>query len=103
MIDINTPADLESKVMAAGVALLDFWAPWCGPCKSMLPALEQLQQLNPDLVVAKVNIDENKPLAQSFGLRSVPTLVLFKDGQVVRTVVGAQSLTQLQHLVDAAA
>lgn len=100
MIDINTPADLQNQVLSAKLAILDFWAPWCGPCKMVAPVLEKLEANNPGLVVAKVNVDANKELAGAFKVRSIPTIVLLKDGQVFDTVVGAQSLENLQQFVD---
>lgn len=101
MIEINSPDDLRNHVLSAPLALLDFWAPWCGPCRMMNPVLERLQEQHPELVIAKVNVDENKPLAQTFGLRSIPTVVFFKDGEVKTTLVGAQTLDKLQQVIAA--
>ncbi|MBU9200279.1 thioredoxin [Burkholderia multivorans] len=101
MPDIKTPSDLQDKILSADVALLDFWAPWCGPCKAMMPALEKLQQSNPSLVIGKVNCDENSELAKTFGVRAIPTLVLVKKGEVKETLVGAQTFERLQKFVNA--
>jgi thioredoxin 1 len=100
MIDIKNPADLQEKLLSADVALIDFWAPWCGPCKQMMPSLENLQASNPALVIGKVNCDEAQELAQSFGVRAIPTLVLLKKGHVAGTRVGAQTLDQLTKFIN---
>lgn len=102
MIDINSPADLANNIINADVALLDFWAPWCGPCRGMMPALEQLQANNPELVIGKVNVDDNRELAQTFGIRSIPTLVLFRAGEATATLTGAHPLERLQAFIDSA-
>lgn len=101
MIEIKTPAELQDKILSADVALLDFWAPWCGPCRMMMPNLETLQTNSPDLTIGKVNVDENQELAKAFGIRGIPTLVLLKKGEVQGTLVGAQSLERLQQFVKA--
>lgn len=96
MLDIRTPSDFKRYVMTAPLALVDFWAPWCAPCRLLAPTLERLQKKNPGLVIAKVNIDENPAMAQAFGVRAVPTLVLMQDGAVESTLVGVQPLERLQ-------
>jgi thioredoxin len=87
-----------SEIVAATPRLLvDFWAPWCGPCRAIAPILEELARAEAGrLVVAKVNVDEEPGLAQRFGVQAIPTLLLFKDGQVVDTMVGAPPKTELQ-------
>lgn len=104
MLDIKTSSDIQNLAATAPVTLVDFWAPWCGPCKMVAPLLEKLEANNPGLVVAKVNVDEDacKPLASQYGVRGIPTLVLLKDGKVQATLVGAHSLDRLQQLVDSA-
>ncbi|MGM1020364.1 MAG: thioredoxin [Bacillota bacterium] len=83
-----TKATFQSYIQS-GVTLVDFWAPWCGPCKVQLPIVEELaDELKGQATLAKVNVDEEGELASQFGIRSIPTLLLFKDGQLVDTMVG---------------
>lgn len=101
MLDIRSPSDFQRHVMTAPLAMVDFWAPWCAPCRMLAPTLERLQAQNPGLVIAKVNIDENPAMAQAFGVRSIPTLVLMQDGTVESTLVGLQPLERLQQALTA--
>jgi thioredoxin 1 len=86
-----TDASFESDVLKApGPVLVDFWAEWCGPCKQIAPALEDLaNELGEKVTVAKLNIDENPKIPGQFGVRGIPTLMLFKDGKVAATKIGA--------------
>ena len=70
--------------------LLDFWAPWCGPCRMVVPLVEEIAQERPDIKVGKINVDENPELALQFGVMSIPTLVVMEDGQVLRQEKGAR-------------
>lgn len=99
MLDINTPDDFEQHVLNGKLVLLDFWAPWCGPCSMLHPILEELQAAEPDLVIAKVNVDANRPLAQAFGVRSIPALYFMKNGERVDQLAGMQSLSALRDRV----
>ena len=75
---------------AEGAVLVDFWAEWCGPCKMIAPALEEIaREMDGRVKVAKVNIDDNPRIPQKYGVRGIPTLMLFKDGQVAATKIGA--------------
>jgi thioredoxin 1 len=81
--------------------LLDFWAEWCGPCKMIAPLLDEVAGKYEDkLDVVKLNVDENPNVAQKFGIRSIPTLILFKDGAVQAQMMGAMPLRQLEEFLD---
>ncbi len=92
----------DSDVLKAeGAVLVDFWAEWCGPCKVIAPALEDIaKEMDGRVTVAKVNIDDNPLTPQKYGVRGIPTLMLFKDGQVAATKVGALAKNQLQEWVE---
>jgi thioredoxin 1 len=88
---------------ASGPVLVDFWAEWCGPCKAIAPALEAIaEELAGKLTIAKVNIDENPQTPTTYGVRGIPTLILFKDGKAVATKVGAAPRGELKRWVDSA-
>lgn len=99
---ISTDADFADQVLAAPLpVLVDFWAPWCGPCRAVAPALEQLAgQFAGQLIIAKLNVDENPQTASRYNIRSIPTMMLFRDGQVADTVMGALPLPALQQKVQ---
>ena len=95
-------ADFDSTV-AKGVTVVDFWAPWCGPCKMQTPILEKVAEaVAGQAVIAKVNVDDNRELAVKFGIRSIPALLIFKDGQVTQTLVGLQQAAVLVQAIAAA-
>jgi len=100
MHEINSPSDLEKVLSSSNLIVLDFWAPWCGPCRMLAPTLERFAAQYPEVAVAKVNVDENKALASAFSIRSIPTLVFLKDGTPVANMVGGQPLERLQQTVD---
>lgn len=79
--------------------LVDFWAPWCGPCKMIAPVLETLANENDDILIVKVNVDDNKVLAGKYQVRGIPTLVLFKEGEVDKKVSGSQGIDSLRQFV----
>ena len=88
-IELNSSNFEEAK---SGVALVDFWAPWCGPCKMLSPAIDQLaEDFEGKAKICKVNTDEERELSEQFDVRSIPTLIFLKDGQVVDQLIGAQS------------
>ena len=81
--------------------LVDYWAEWCGPCKSIAPILDELaKEYEGRLVIAKINVDQNQLVPAKFGIRGIPTLMLFKDGQLAATKVGALSKAQLTAFLD---
>lgn len=98
--DASFQADvLDSKTPV----LVDFWAEWCGPCRQIGPALEEIAgELAGKLVVAKINIDESPETPQKFGVRGIPTMILFKDGQAVATKVGAAPKSKLKDWIEGA-
>jgi thioredoxin 1 len=97
-----TDASFKSEVLESGVpVLVDYWAEWCGPCKSIAPILDEIaRDYAGRLKVAKVNIDDNPKTPGEFGIRGIPTLMLFKGGNVEATKVGALSKSQLVAFID---
>ena len=97
-----TDATFETEVINAGSpVLVDFWAEWCGPCKMIAPILDEVAtSYNGKLQVAKMNVDDNREVPAKFGIRGIPTLMLFKDGQLAATKVGALSKAQLTAFID---
>ena len=91
-----TQSNLQAEVMESEQpVLLDFWASWCGPCRSMLPVVEQIARDRPDLKVCKIDVDAQPELAQQFGVMTIPTFVAMKDGKQIRREVGVQSYEAL--------
>ena len=95
-------ASFESDVLKAGKpVLVDYWAEWCGPCKMIAPILDEVAGTYGDkLQVAKMNVDENRDIPAKFGIRGIPTLMLFKNGELAATKVGAMSKAQLTAFID---
>jgi thioredoxin 1 len=103
MVQHVTDASFEADVLkASGPVLVDFWAEWCGPCKQLAPALDDLSKdMTGKLTVAKINIDENPAAPSKYGVRGIPTLMIFKNGQVAATKVGAMPKSKLYEWVNA--
>ena len=91
---------VESLAASKGVMFVDFWAPWCSPCRMVAPIIDQLaEEFDGQAVVGKVNIDENEAAAVQYGVASIPTMIVFKDGQEVERIVGARPRPQLAELI----
>ena len=103
MADINqiTPENFDSIVNDSLPVLVDFWAPWCGPCRSLSPIVDEVaDELAGKLDVAKCNVDDNKDLAMKYGVMSIPTLIVFKNGEEIDRSVGALPKARLQALLE---
>ena len=106
MANVNelSDANFQAEVLEASeLVLVDFWAPWCGPCRMVAPVIEELAAENAEVLkVAKINIDESPNTAQGYGVSSIPTLMLFKGGEVVERFVGVQPKNRLQKAITQA-
>ncbi|PAQ16656.1 thioredoxin [Bacillaceae bacterium SAOS 7] len=101
MAIVNATDQSFSTETESGLVLVDFWAPWCGPCKMIAPVLEELDaELNGTAKVVKIDVDDNQETAGKFGVMSIPTLILFKDGQPVDKVIGFQPKEALAELIN---
>ena len=89
-ININNNNFLSEVMSSEKKVLLDFWAPWCGPCRMVVPMVEEIAKERPDIKVAKINMDENPELATRFGIMSIPTLVVMENGKIVNQATGAR-------------
>jgi len=106
MSSVNvSDADFENEVLKAdGPVMVDFWAEWCGPCKALSPVVDEVaNEMAGKMKVVKVNIDENPNAPTKYGVRGIPTLMVFKEGELVDTKVGGMSKTQLNEWLDSVA
>ncbi|MEM1123175.1 MAG: thioredoxin [Bacteroidota bacterium] len=93
----------ESAIDSGKVSVVDFWAPWCGPCRMIAPIIEELSaDYKGDAVIGKLNVDDNPEVAMKYGVRSIPTIILLKDGQIFDKQVGVTSKKVLSEKIDAA-
>ncbi len=99
-----TDDEFDNKVVGNSLpCLVDFWAPWCGPCKAIGPVIEELaEEFDGKVQIAKMNVDDNPATPGKFGIRAIPTLILFKDGEVVDKITGAVGKAQLNELINKA-
>ena len=96
-----TDASFDKDVLQAGQpVVVDFWAEWCGPCRMVSPIVDQIAEERNDVTVGKINVDEQPELAQQFGVMSIPTLLVFKGGQVANKAVGARGKADILKMLD---
>lgn len=100
MAIMHLTKDNFDSVTSSGLVLVDFWATWCGPCRMQAPVLDELdEKLGSKVKICKVDVDDNPAIAQRFGVFSIPTLVVFRDGELIRKEVGLHSLDQLESML----
>lgn len=101
IVDVTDQSFAEEVEKGDSPVLVDFWAPWCGPCKMIAPVLEEIDsEIGDKLKIAKLNVDENPDTSGRFGVMSIPTLMVFKDGEVVEKLVGFQPKEQLMDALN---
>lgn len=94
-----TDANFEG-IIGDGISLVDFFAPWCGPCKAMSPIIEEIASEYPNVKIGKMDVDENSETPTKLGIRSIPTLILYKNGEMIERKVGALSKDQLRSMIE---
>ena len=94
-------ANFQAEVIESETpVLVDFWAPWCGPCRVVAPVLEEIAAERPDLRIVKLNVDDNQQTAAAFDVLSIPTMILFKNGQVAKKIIGAYPKRKLEAEIE---
>ena len=100
MVTVVTNDTFQTEVLASDKpVLVDFWATWCGPCKMVAPVVDEIASENPDVKVCKIDVDDEGALAQQFGIMSIPSLLVFKNGEVVERTVGVQPKAAIEAMV----
>jgi len=100
ILHINKENFQELVIQSDKPVLLDFWAPWCGPCRMVAPIVEEIAEENEAIVVGKINVDEDGALAARFGITSIPTLIVMNGGEVTATAVGYRPKTDIEKLLN---
>ena len=100
MVETITNTDISSVLKEKEITLIDFWAEWCGPCRMLGPIINDVANKNNDILVGKVNVDDNSDLSVKYGVRNIPTLVFIKNGEVAGRLVGVNSAMQIQKVID---
>ena len=100
MIEIDNLSDVSKIINSKSSVLLDFWAPWCGPCKAIMPMLEKLSEDYSDVTFAKINVEDNKEIVDHYRVSSVPSLVFIKNGKVEDTQVGVKSQAFIEEKIN---
>lgn len=99
-VNINKNNFHDEVIRSDKRVLLDFWAPWCGPCRMVVPLVEEIAEERPDIKVCKVNVDEQPELASQFGVMSIPMLVVMEDGKIVNKAIGARPKNAILDMLD---
>lgn len=95
-----TDENIKEILTQNEIALVDFWAPWCAPCRMLGPIVEELATTNEGITIGKLNVDENSETAIKYGIRGIPTMLFFKNGEVVEKIVGVKSKAEIQAKLD---
>lgn len=98
-IENATKEVLENTISSGAITIVDFWAPWCGPCRTLGPVLEKIGTDHPEIQVVKINVDENSELSTEYGIRSIPAVFIFKNGEKINNFVGMKNETDIMKLL----